>query len=116
MRGVFSMKQISASTQWPQQKILPNLVRLADCDLIEYVLDEENHENAKVKYTVLAKNVTYVEGFVPYNGFSPRVPKTPQKKHKSDEIKVEEIPVSIEIKKRKRTPITISQTAERVNF
>jgi len=110
---MISMKELENATQWHYQKIIVNAERLVQMGLIENMPTEDTTGNVKVLYRVLASNVAYKPGEVPKNGFSPRMPPKPTTRKKT-ETPVYAVPV-VE-KRRKRTPITISQTAERVNF
>lgn len=107
------MKELEKATQWHYQKIIVNTERLAQMGLIESVLRDDVSGDKKDFYKVLASNVQYKPGEVPKLGFSPRIPPNPARKPTQVANK---IPVLVEAKKRKRTPVTISRTAERVNF
>ena len=111
--AVISMKQLEKATRWHYQRIIVNAARLVQMGLIENTPTDDTSGNVPVLYRVLATNVRFIPGEVPKNGFSQRIPQNPPSRQKI-ENPVYDVPV--EVQKRKRTPITISQTAEMVNF
>lgn len=108
-----SMKELEQSTQWHYQKVLVNASRLVQMGLIENTPTDDSSGDTKVLYRVLASNVRYSIGKVPSKGFSPRIPQNPPRKQKQESKPISAV---AEVQKRKRTPVLISQKAERVNF
>lgn len=111
--AMISMKQLEVATKWHYNRIIVNAARLVEMGVIENIPTDDTSGNKKVFYRILAPNVRYVPGNVPKNGFCSRIPRnqpTMQKIERPPDI------APVEAQKRKRTPVLISQKAERVNF